>query len=203
MTNTKEYEDLDVLQSFKHTQDKSVEFNLPVERERSCMARLSKANVMNQGIERGLLKVAGVLAYNELKMQAKGGQPLKKNSILEKRSTLVSQVDSQNIQQGATSAFNRNSQARQNISNKDKITVVSSEGLIRFADYQIDKEVEANAIESGKMRYLSSHEKGKMIVKFLQMRNKPFKNREFYSQFFEQHEKAEKIKVLEGVSQKI
>ena len=38
-----------------------------MERERPKQAKLKKSSVMNQGIERGLLKVAGVLAYNELR----------------------------------------------------------------------------------------------------------------------------------------
>ena len=85
---------------------------------------------------------------------------MRTNGLLEKRSTIVSsrKAISQNVQD----------QVYQSNTNKDKkITVVSSEGLIRFADYQIEKEVKANALESGKMRNLSSYEKGRLIVKFL------------------------------------
>ena len=69
-STNKNFEELAVLQTFKHIEDKSIKFNLPVQRER---ARLTNSGAMNKGIERGLLKMAGVLAYNELKMQAGGG----------------------------------------------------------------------------------------------------------------------------------
>lgn len=35
------------------------------------------------------------------------------------------------------------------------------------------------------------------------MRGQPLKNREFYSQFYKEHDKAEKINVLESVQTKI
>ena len=35
------------------------------------------------------------------------------------------------------------------------------------------------------------------------MKNKPLENRFFYSQFYEQHDKGEKIQILEEVSRKL
>ena len=35
------------------------------------------------------------------------------------------------------------------------------------------------------------------------MKNKPLENRFFYSQFYEQHDKGEKIQVLEDISRKL
>ena len=53
------------------------------------------------------------------------------------------------------------------------------------------------------MKQLTALEKGRIILKFMQKRSKPFENRHFYKHFFSEHEKAEKIHVLENFSKKI
>jgi hypothetical protein len=50
---------------------------------------------------------------------------------------------------------------------------------------------------------LSELEKGRLIIKFMNKKNEPFKNRQFYEHFFKEHEKAEKIKILADISSKI
>lgn len=42
-----------------------------------------------------------------------------------------------------------------------------------------------------------------MILDFMKKKNHPLENRHFYEQFFTQQDKAEKIQVLEMVSDKI
>lgn len=48
-------------------------------------------------------------------------------------------------------------------------------------------------IKNGKNKQLSNLEKGRLIIKFMNNKNEPFKNRHFYDHFFKEHEKAEKI----------
>lgn len=58
-------------------------------------------------------------------------------------------------------------------------------------------------IKNGKNKQLSELEKGRLIIKFMNKKNDPFKNRQFYDHFFKEQAKAEKIQILEDVSAKI
>jgi hypothetical protein len=80
---------------------------------------------------------------------------------------------------------------------------ISAEGLIKFAQDQIEQETLNNMLATGKRRELSSFEKGRIILKFMDMKRQPLKNRHFYGQFFRQQDKAEKIQALENVSRQI
>ena len=55
----------------------------------------------------------------------------------------------------------------------------------------------------GKKRNLSDLEKGRLILDFMKKKNDPFTNRHFYKHFFNEHDKAENISVLENVTSKI
>ena len=81
--------------------------------------------------------------------------------------------------------------------------VVGPASLIRLAEDSIDQEAMTNELLTGRKAFLSTQQKGKIIVKFLQMKNQPLENRQFYEQFYEQQDKAEKINVLQDVSKRI
>ena len=65
--------------------------------------------------------------------------------------------------------------------------------LIKYALDQIEQDTISNMIKNGKNKQLSNLEKGRLIIKFMNNKNEPFKNRHFYDHFFKEHEKAEKI----------
>jgi len=81
--------------------------------------------------------------------------------------------------------------------------VLDPASLIRLAEDSIDQETLTNQLLTGRKAFLSTQQKGKIIVKFLQMKNQPLENRQFYEQFYEQQDKAEKINVLQDVSKRI
>jgi hypothetical protein len=58
-------------------------------------------------------------------------------------------------------------------------------------------------IKNGKSKQLTDIEKGRLAVKFMSKKNKPLTNRHFYEHFFKEHEKSEKIQILQDVTSKI
>ena len=75
--------------------------------------------------------------------------------------------------------------------------------LIKYAMDQIDHQTFQNMMEKGKKTNLSDLEKGRIIVDFMNKKSKPFENRHFYKHFFTEHDKAEKLTVLQGFTDKI
>ena len=73
--------------------------------------------------------------------------------------------------------------------------------LIQHALDQIKQDTLQNQILQGREQDLSSLEKGRLIVKFLNKKGRPLANRRFYDQFYTEQDKAEKIKILTHVSQ--
>lgn len=75
--------------------------------------------------------------------------------------------------------------------------------LIKFAYELIEKDLKKRTMEEGNTKKISSLEVGRLIVSFLNKKQKPFSNRQFYKYFYEQHDKAEKLEILEKVCLKI
>lgn len=75
--------------------------------------------------------------------------------------------------------------------------------LIDFALDQIETEMHEKQLLLGRPSGLSDLEKGRIIVDFLKKKNKPFENRFFYNHFYQEHDKAEKLEVLEQFTEKI
>lgn len=82
---------------------------------------------------------------------------------------------------------------KQTAKSVDKKDIISASKLFKYAWDQIEQEIAKNMLETGVKRDLSSYQKAKIIQKFINMKNKPLQNRFFYSQFYEQHDKGEKI----------
>jgi hypothetical protein len=68
--------------------------------------------------------------------------------------------------------------------------------LISFAMGQIEQDTIRNMIKNGKNRQLSDLEKGRAMIKFMNMKSDPFKNRHFYNYYYKEQEKNEHIEVM-------
>ena len=75
--------------------------------------------------------------------------------------------------------------------------------LISYGFEQINQETIVERVQSGKIKELSQLEKGRIIMKFMGKKNEPLKNRNFYNEFFQEQDKAEKIAVLTFISDKV
>lgn len=68
---------------------------------------------------------------------------------------------------------------------------------------QIEQDTVTHMVKNGKMKQLSALEKGRAMIKFMNMKNKPAKNRHFYNHFYQEQDKAENIEVLQKLSRNI
>ena len=73
---------------------------------------------------------------------------------------------------------------------------LNAPALIKYANDLIDKDVFKRLMEEGMIKELSELERGKLIVDFINKKNKPMENREFFKYFYNEQDKAEKLEIL-------
>lgn len=174
-----------------------LKFNFPVERKRIAKATINEPSNFTTKINYCLDKVAGNIAYNELKYKVKGAiidpptKPKGNDSFLKRSSTLS----------GAKLSDFDQSPRRPSIGSVvPEPSPISSQSLefkapqlIKFALDQIEQDTINAMIKNGKSKQLTDIEKGRLAVKFMSKKNKPLSNRYFYEHFYKEHEKSEKI----------